>query len=185
MQDEEIIALFFARKEEAIAQTREKYGAYCRHIAMNIVMDEGDTEECVNDAYFALWNTIPPEHPRHFAAYLGKITRNLAFNRYRSKATAKRGEHEVPLVLDELANLIGGDDVESAVDSRALSAEISAFLRELPKEKRVIFLSRYWYAKSVRDIAREMGMSEAGVSMTLLRLRKKLGERLSERGFSL
>lgn len=185
MQDEEIIALFFARNEHAIAETRKKYGTYCRHIAMNIVMDEGEAEECTSDAYFALWNTIPPEHPRHFAAYLAKITRNLAFNRYRSKAAARRGKHEIPLVLDELSDLASSDDVEITVDSRALSAEISAFLRELSKEKRVIFLSRYWYAKSVRDIAREMHMSEAGISMTLMRLRKKLGERLSERGFSL
>ena len=185
MQDHDIIALYFARNESAIDETRKKYGKYCMRVAMNIVKDLGDAEECVSDTYLAAWNTIPPERPQSFLAYLGRITRNLALSRYRSLRAVKRGEDETALAIDELAELASGEDVEGAVDRRALSAEISNFLREQPKNKRMIFVLRYWYAKSVREIALEMGQSEAAITMTLSRMRQKLGERLSERGFSI
>lgn len=185
MRDPQIIELFFARDESAIEQTREKYGKYCMRIAMNILRDHGDAEECVSDTYLAAWNTIPPERPQSFLSYLGKITRNLALSRYRSRHAVRRGEDETALAIDELSDIVSGEDVEETVDMRAISAEISAFLREQPEKKRVTFVLRYWYAKSVSEVAHETGQTESACAMTLSRMRKKLAERLSERGFSI
>ena len=105
MQDHDIIELYFARNESAIDETRKKYGKYCMRVAMNIVKDLGDAEECVSDTYLAAWNTIPPERPKSFLAYLGKITRNLALSRYRNLRAAKRGQDETALAIDELSEL--------------------------------------------------------------------------------
>ena len=185
MRDSDIIELFFARDESAIEQTREKYGNYCSRIAMNILKDHGDAEECVSDTYLAVWNAIPPERPQSFLSYLGKITRNLALSRYRSRHAARRGEEETALAIDELSDIVSGEDVEETVDMRAISVEISAFLREQPEKKRVAFVLRYWYAKSVSEVARQTGQTKSACAMTLSRMRKKLAERLSERGFSI
>lgn len=183
MQDHDIIELFFARDESAIAEVRKKYGSYCHSIALNIVKDDADAEECVSDTYMRAWETIPPNRPENLAAYLGKITRNFALGRFRRAKAEKRGAGEMALVLDELSECIGEESVERAVDMRALSREISLFLGELAKEQRVVFVLRYWYAKSMKEIALQTGKTEAGISMLLMRLRKKLEKRLSERGF--
>ena len=115
----------------------------------------------------------------------GKSTRNLALSRYRSRHAARRGEEETALAIDELSDIVSGEDVEETVDMRAISVEISAFLREQPEKKRVAFVLRYWYAKSVSEVARQTGQTESACAMTLSRMRKKLAERLSERGFSI
>ena len=183
MQDHDIIELFFARNESAIAEVRKKYGSYCHSIALHITKDDADAEECVSDTYLKAWETIPPKRPENLAVYLGKITRNLAVGHFRREKAEKRGRGEIPLVLDELSECIGEESVERTFDMRVLSAEISAFLGELPQDVRVVFVLRYWYAKSIKEIALQTGRTEASVSMLLSRLRKKLGKRLSERGF--
>jgi len=186
MDDEEILRLYWARDEAAIPATAEKYGGYCTAIARNILGDRQDAEECVNDTWLRAWNAIPPHRPAVLAAFLGKITRNLAFNRSQYRTAARRGSGNLPTVLDELNELIsGGDSPEQELQNRELSAAIEEFLADLPREKRNIFICRYWYTDSLADIAARFGMTEGAVAMTLHRLRQKLRRHLTERGFPL
>ena len=184
MEDEKIIELYWARDREAIAETEKKYGGYCFAAANKILCSREDAEECVNDTYFKIWNSIPPVRPKIFSAFLGKITRNLAFSRYRSQTAEKRGGGEITLVLDELGEIVSGsDDVEKSVELSELSEAINGFLKGLSQDKRNIFVRRYWHCDSVKEISARYGMTESSVSMSLMRLRRKLKEFLAERGF--
>ena len=186
MEDERILQLYFDRDEEAIPATAKKYGSYCTAIAKNILCNTEDAEECVNDTYFKTWTAIPPHRPRVLSAFLGKITRNLAFNRYKSRRADKRGGGELPLVLEELAEWVSGcESVEEALDYKALVEDINEFLSALPMKKRNIFVCRYFYTDSIEVIAREQGLSYAGVSMVLSRLRRNLHNYLTKRGYDL
>ena len=184
VEDEKIIELYWERDREAISETDKKYGAYCMTVAKNILKSSEDAEECVNDTYFKTWNSIPPTRPKILSAFLGKITRNLAFNRYRMENADKRGGGDIPLILDELSELVSGqDDVEGAIELSELKAAINAFLKGLSQDKRNIFIRRYWYCDSVKEISARYGMTESAVSMSLMRLRKRLRGFLTERGF--
>jgi RNA polymerase sigma-70 factor (ECF subfamily) len=186
MDDEQILELYFRRDEGAISATADKYEAYCTAIAKNILVSTQDAEECVNDTYWNTWNSIPPHRPKVFCGYLGKITRNLAFNRYKYKTADKRGEGQLPLVLDELGDCVSGkDSVEEAFDAKALAEDINGFLSTLSPEKRRIFLCRYFYTDSIDTIAQRHGMSYGGVAMVLSRLRSKLHNYLTKRGHNL
>lgn len=186
MDDETIVRLYWERSEQAITATAERYGSYCRSIANNILGNVEDAEECVNDTYMNAWNAMPPHRPNTLATFLGKISRNLALKRYRHRTAAKRGGGQAAVVLDELAELVcDGDGVEQEIDRRELIAAINDFLGKLPREKRCIFVCRYWYFDSIGDIAGRFGMTENHVSVTLSRLRAKLHQYLSERGFTL
>ena len=185
MDDAKIVQLYWDRDTQAIAATSDKYGTYCSHIARNILSNEEDTEECVNDTYLNVWNSIPPHRPQILSAYLGKIVRNLAFNRHQYNTAAKRGSGTIPAVLDELAECVpDGNDVSRIYDQKELSAAINNFLASLPAGKRKIFVCRYWYSDSISDIAARFGMSSGAVSMTLNRLRQKLRIYLNERGYT-
>ena len=139
MEDEKIIELYWGRDREAIAETNKKYGAYCMTVANNILQNREDSEECVNDTYFKVWNAIPPTRPKIFSAFLGKITRNLAFNRYRRDTAEKRGGGEMPLILDELSELVSGkDDVENAVELGELKADLNMFLKQFEQMKKMM-----------------------------------------------
>lgn len=145
-----------------------------------------DAEECVNDTYLNAWNAMPTHWPGHLATFLGRITRNLSFNKYKRDHTQKRGGGEIALVLDELTDCVSdADDVERIIDRQELSRTIGLFLRGLPIDKKDIFVRRYWYADPVSDIARDYGMSQGSVSKTLERTRKRLRAYLAERGFDL
>ena len=186
MEDSRIVGLFWERNEQAISAAAEKYGRYCASIAGNILGNREDAEECVNDTYLHAWNAIPPHRPEVLSAFLGKITRNLALNLYKHNTADKRGGGELPAVLDELAELVSGDeDTEQAVNQKELSHAIDSFLDTLSPEKRNIFLRRYWYTDSITEISARYKKSEGNVSMTLIRIRRKLHDYLSERGFSL
>lgn len=175
MDDRQIIDLFWARSQEAISAAAEKYGAYCRSIAFSILRQHQDTEECVNDTWLRAWNAMPPRRPELLSAFLGKLTRNLALNRWRDAAAEKRGGGETALALEELADcLSGGDATLQAVEERLLAERINLFLQQLPQEKRQIFLRRYWYLLPVKDIARLHGRSEQAIASLLLRLRRQL-----------
>ena len=183
MNDKDIIQLYLNRDQRALSATAKKYGKYCTSIAKNILGNNEDAEECVNDTYLSTWNSIPPTIPTILSAFLGKITRNLAFNKYKHNHVMKRGNGEIAVVLDELAECVSGvDDVEQEIDRRELVATINSFLETLPPKKRNIFICRYWYSDSVSSIARRYEMTESNVSVTLNRLRSKLKEYLSERG---
>lgn len=186
MQDAAIIRLYFARDERAISETAQKYGSYCAAIANNILTDRLDAEECVNDTWLRTWNAIPPQRPRQFSAFLGKITRNLSLSRYRARTAEKRGGGQTPLVLDELAELVSDTDtVEQQLAYRELVAALNAFLGKLPGEKRALFLRRYWYFDPICDIAARFGMTENNVCVTLSRLRQQLRRTLTEGDFAL
>ena len=186
MDDAKIVQMYFDRDEQAIPATADKYGNYCTSIANNILGNHEDAEECVNDTYLNTWNSIPPHRPKMLSTFLGKIVRNLAFNRYKYNTADKRGGGELPAVLDELAGCVSGNDnVEQSYEYKELVAAINDFLRALPAEKRKIFVCRYWYTDSISDIATRYGMTSAAVSMTLNRLRTKLHDYLIERGYEL
>ena len=186
MEDEKILQMYFDREEGAIGATAEKYGNYCTAIAKNILGSREDAEECVNDTYLRAWNAIPPHRPGMLRTFLGKITRNLAFHRYKYNTADKRGGGELPLVLEELESCVSGrESVEEAFDHKALVEDLNNFLETLPEEKRRIFVCRYFYTDSIGDIAQRFGMSYAGVSMTLSRLRSKLHTYLTKRGYEL
>ena len=186
MEDAKIIELYWQRQEQAIAATAEKYGSYCTAIAHHILHSERDVEECVSDTWLAAWNAMPPHRPSILSAFLGRLTRNLAFNRYTRAHAEKRGGGETELVLHELAEIVSGrEDVQGELEQRELARELNVFLRGLGEKKRAIFLQRYWYGHSVGDIAVRWGMKETAVSMMLNRLRRELRQHLTERGFAL
>ena len=153
MEDSEIIALFYERSEQAIAELDRKYGAAVRKTAANILNDRQDEEECVSDTWLGVWNSIPPQDPRPLRAYVCRIARNLAVKRYHANTAQKRsGGYE--LVLDELAECIPSTvSVEDDYTAKELSAAISRFLDTCSYEDRFCFLRRCWYADSVADIA--------------------------------
>lgn len=186
MDDAKIVQLYFDRDEQAIPATADKYGNYCTSIAKNILGNHEDAEECVNDTYLNTWNSIPPHRPKMLSTFLGKIVRNLAFNRYKHNTADKRGGGEITAVLDELASCVSGnDDVEQAYEHKELVATINDFLSTLSMEQRNIFVCRYWYTDSIYDIAARYDMTYAAVSMILSRLRTKLHNYLTERGYKL
>ena len=186
MDDTKIVALYWDRNEDAIPVTAEKYGKYCLAVAGNILGNAEDAEECVNDTYLAAWNSIPPHRPAVLSTFLGKLTRNLSFNRYKKNTAEKRGKGEICAVLDELADIVSGaDSVDSELERLELARAIDEFIGGLPKVKRDVFLCRYWYALSVSEIAARFGMREGTVSVTLNRIRNKLKIFLTERGYDL
>ena len=186
MDDAKIVQLYWDRNERAITATADKYGNYCASIAKNILGNREDAEECVNDTYLNAWNSMPPHRPSILSTFLGKIVRNLSFNRYKYNAADKRGGGQVTVVLDEIAEFVSdADSVEQEIDRKELVKAIDDFLDRLPADKEKIFVCRYWYFDSISDIARRFRMTENNVSVTLNRLRLKLHNYLLERGFEL
>jgi RNA polymerase sigma-70 factor (ECF subfamily) len=185
LTDSEIIDLYLKRSENAINETAKQYGSYCQAIAMNILHNKEDSEEVVNDTYMSLWNQIPPELPKIFSAYIGKITRNLSLKKYQTRKAQKRGGDESVLLFSELDMCIPSDcSVENEIDSRNLAQEIDNFLNSIKKNDRNYFVNRYWYAESIPQIAKRFNISESKVKMSLHRTRKKLKIHLEKRGFS-
>jgi RNA polymerase sigma-70 factor (ECF subfamily) len=185
MTDKEIIALYFKRSESAIEETQRQYASYCSAIAMNILHDKQDAEECIADTFLAAWNAIPPEQPRVLASFLAIITRNLALNKYKSRNVQKRSGDNTDLLLSELALCVPSDtDVESEVDAKELARIIDQFLITLRKDDRVFFVRRYWHTDSVPSIAKRFSVGESKVKMSLHRTRKKFKTYLEERGIT-
>ena len=183
MEDHQIVEMYFARDEQAIQASKEKYEPYCLAVARNILMEQRDAEECVNDTWLRAWEAMPPHRPARLSAFLGKITRNLALNRWRGRRAAKRGEGEVPLALVELEEcLAGGETPEEQLDAKALGEAVTTFLQTQPVLKRIIFVRRYWYLNSVPVIARHLSISESRVKSTLYRMRQELREKLEKEG---
>ena len=186
MEDAAIVRLYWERDEQAIPATAEKYGNYCTAIAENILGSHADAEECVNDTYLNAWNAMPPHRPAVLSAFLGKLVRILSFSRWLPNAAQKRGGGHSAVVFDEIAELVSGDDSpERELDRRELVKAVDDFLDRLPRNKKRIFVCRYWYFDSISDISDRFGMTENNVSVTLSRLRLKLRNHLLERGFDL
>lgn len=186
MEDFEIVELYWDRNENAITQTERKYGKYCRKIAYSILNNREDTEESVSDTWLQTWNSIPPQRPENLGTYCGKICRNIAINLYEKLSAAKRGGSETDACLDEMAELVGKEsDVEEQLDLSVLRDTVNGFLRRCEKSARIVFVQRYWYMQSIKEIAKENRMSESNVKMTLSRTRSKLKEYLEEEGYSI
>lgn len=185
MTDQMILDLFWKRSEDAIQNTSQKYGAYLTKIAMNILRHHEESEECVNDTYLSAWEQIPPDHPENLLAYLGRITRCLALNRY-DYLTAQKRNAEFTLQLSELEECLSRPDcVESQYENGELSSAISTFLRTLDGEKRNIFIRRYWFSDPITEIASRFNLSESKVKSILFRLRKQLKQYLESEGYRL
>ena len=186
MEDRKIVDLFFERSEKAIAETAIKYGAYCNAIAFNILASSEDAEECVSDSYMKLWSAIPPQRPDSLKSFLGRITRNLALDRWDRLSAEKRGGGELPLALEELSECIAAErGVEQELDRAGLARVINGFLGELSPGPRQVFVRRYWYLESIKDIAENTGSSESSVKTSLHRSRTALKEKLEKEGFSI
>ena len=184
MEDSEILALFDRREEAALRETDLRYGGVCRAVAENILGSAADAEECWNDALLRAWNAIPPECPLHLRAYLLKLTRRLAIDRFRAASAEKRGGGALPLVLEELAECVpGGAGAEDAAMTQALGAAVSRFLQTLPAREREIFVRRCFRVEQNRDIARALGLRENAVAVSLRRTRRKLRAHLEKEGF--
>lgn len=181
MTDEHIVAQFWARSEDAIKNTSEKYERYLMKIAENILHVREDAEECVNDTYLMAWNQIPPDRPRELLPYLGRLIRCLAYNRY-DYLTAQKRSVDFTMQLTELEDCLS-DVSEDPNENGELAAVISAFLRTLEPQKRNMFLRRYWFSDSIADIAARFGVSESKVKSVLFRVRKQLKTYLEREGY--
>lgn len=186
MRDDQIIELYWQRKEAAIEETDQKYGRYLTSIAYNILNDEEDSKESVNDTYMNAWNSMPPNRPNVLSAYLAKITRSVSIDVFRKKHRGKRVPSEYITSLSELSDCVtDGQNVEQEIDMKQLAATINAFVRSLPAEARHLFIGRYFYMDSLREVARYCGMSESKAKSMLHRLRLRLKAHLEKEGFEL
>ena len=185
MDDQQIIQLYWDRHEQAIDETRSKYGHFLYSVAHNILRDDGDSEESVNDTYLGAWNTIPPKNPDSLRSYVCRITRNLAIKKYHKNTAEKRNSY-YDVALDELEDCLASPStVENELDANRLAELFDDFLDGLDKENRVMFVRRYWFSESISDIAARFGMNEHAVSARLLRIREKLRRYLSEKGVTI
>ena len=186
MEDSDIIELYWQRDQSAIAETSEKYGKFLWNIAWNVLRSHGDAEECVNDTYLRTWNAIPPARPSAFRAWLGRITRNLSLDRWKQSRAEKRGGDGMEVLLGELDQCVpASHGVEQALEDQEIARLISAFLRTLSQEPRIMFLRRYWYGEDLADIARKLGCGQGKVKSSLFRTRKALRAYLEKEGVDL
>ena len=186
MEDNAILDLYFARDELAISETNHKYGGYCYSIANQILCSNEDSEETVSDALWQTWNSIPPQRPNFLKLFLAKVTRNLAFSRWRKLTAAKRGGGETELVLEELAGCIpGAEQIDDQLNEKELTRLIMRFLDTLSEREQDIFLQRYFYVDDADSIADRYGMKRTNVNVILSRTRRKLKIFLTQEGYYL
>ncbi|MCR5041399.1 MAG: RNA polymerase sigma factor [Clostridia bacterium] len=183
MEDSEILRLFNARDEAAISESRRKFGPLIRALALRLLRSEEDAEETENDTYLKIWNAVPPAQPSPLAPYFSAVCRRTALDRLRAGKRAKRGGGAYEESLSELEEAIpDGDDGRSYADAISLRDALNEFLASLPPDTRTVFMRRYWWFCSVREIALSLGMTEGAVKMSLSRTRAKLKAFLKEEG---
>ncbi len=191
MHDQELIALFWERNQDAIRQTEDRYGSYCQAIAMRILNNRQDAEECVQDTWLRAWQAMPPQKPDHLRVWLGTITRRQALKKLEARQALKRGGGFRPQALDELAAFTGHasltmallPDPHEALVVSELAREISTFLRQQPPQARTIFIGRYVYLATLDEIAAKTGLKKSVLSLRLHRMREALRNHLIERGY--
>lgn len=184
MPDSAIVELYWNRDESAIQQTEQKYGRYLIKIAYNVLSDWDDSLESVNETYFKAWNSMPPHKPSVLSTFLGKITRELSIDMFRKQNRLKRKSSEYAISLDELEECISkGNHTEQQADLHMLAESINAFLRTLTPEMRTVFVGRYYFMDSIREISNYYGMSESKVKSMLHRTRIALKNHLWKEGF--
>ena len=191
MEDHQIVELYWKRDEKAIAESQAKYGEYCIRIALNILDNMQDAEECVNDTYLRAWESIPPTRPVKLGAYQGKITRNLSLDRFKARKSAKRGNSLFQVSLDELNECVPGGSTgfgsgfDDETEARRIGECINRFLRKQPREVRDVFICRYFYSDSIGEITRRFGLTESKIKSMLHRTRQKLRKFLESEGIRL
>lgn len=184
VDDEGILGLFARRDEKALLEVTRKFGTHCRRLAMRILGDAQDAEECINDMLMKVWNAIPPAHPLPLAPYLTTMLRRICFDRYQAGKAEKRGGGQMTIALEEMSELLAGtESVESTVDSAALRAAVNHFLSTLSKETRVIFLERYYLLKPYDEIAKKHHMGLSKTKMMVFRTRDRLRSYLEKEGY--
>jgi len=184
MTDREIVELYWAWNEDAVRQTQKEYDKYLTKIAYNILADIEDSREAVNDTYLAAWNSMPENRPAVLSTYLGKITRRNAIDMIRRKSSRKRGGSEYQISLEELGDCVSGhDSVEEAIDYTLLVNTIYRFLSESSEEEQNLFIGRYYFFDSLKEVAAYCGMSESKAKSALFRIRQRLKKYLTEEGF--
>ena len=185
MEDHQIIELYWARSQQAIAESDCKYGPYCRTIARNILTLEEDAEECVNDTWFHAWNAMPPQRPGILSAFFGKLTRNLSLDRWRKNRAAKRGGGLVEVALQELEGCLPDRRTpEEHLDASETAAVISAFLRSQPELDRKLFVGRYFHLSSIGELRARFGLTEGQIKSRLHRTRRRLKAALEQEGIA-
>lgn len=183
MEDNRIVDLYWARSENAISETAVKYGKYCYSIAYHILTSEEDAEESVNDTYLDAWNSMPPHRPNMLSCFLGKLTRRIAIDKWRSRNAQKRGGGEVALTLEELAECVpSGHDVEQEIEEKELLSALNEFLARLSANERDVFLCRYFFLLSIEEISEKFTFSPSKVKSMLSRIRKRLRADLEKEG---
>lgn len=185
MDDSKIIELFYERSEQAIVELSKKYGDTCHKIAVNILKNDSDAEECVNDTYLGAWNTIPPQNPNPLLTYICRIVRNISIKRYHQNTAKKRNSY-YDVALDELENCLpSATTVQDEVNANELTELFDDFLDGLDKTNRVMFVRRYWFSDSISDIAAMFKMNNHAVTVRLSRTREKLRQYLIEKGVTI
>lgn len=184
MEDGKIVELYWLRDQQAIAQTQSKYGAYLLKVADNILCDPEDSAESVNDTYLAAWNAMPPHRPQALCPFLSKLTRRISVSLLRKKQSLKRGAGAYESSLEELRECLpGGNTTEEICEGKALEAAISRFLRGIPEQARNVFIGRYFYMDSVKEVARYCSLSESNTKVLLHRTRAALRDYLQKEGY--
>lgn len=184
MEDKEIVRLYWDRNELAIKETSLKYGGYCYTIAYHILLNREDADESVNDAYMRIWECIPPHFPEVLSVFVGKITRRVSLDKWRTRTRKKRGGGQVCLALEELDEAVAAvHDIEKMVEQKELLRAINAFLGTLPETERDLFVCRYWFLASIRELSLKFTFSESKTKSMLFRTREKLKNYLQEEGY--
>ena len=183
LSDEQIIDLYFAREERAIEEPDRKYCQYLHTVAYNILANEQDVEECLQDTYIKTWNSIPPERPSVFRAFLAKITRNLSLDRYEYDNRKKRVPTGACVPLDEVREFVpDGSDLDRELQARVIGQVITDYLDSVPDRRMYVFVSRYFFALSIPQIAKRLSCSQSLVSKELAEIKRELRILLAKEG---
>lgn len=184
MEDREIVEGLLRRDQLALGELQAKYGPRLLGLARRFLQSREDAEEAVSDAWLRAWNTIPPQRPEHLFAYVAQLCRYAALERV-DWLTAKKRRAAVVELTNELAQCLPDPAPERELEGRELGEALNGFLGTLDRDRRVLFLRRYWYGDPIRDVARRLGMGESGVKTALFRLRKALKTYLEQEGISI
>lgn len=186
LTDNKIIELYFDRNEDAVKRSQEKYGGYCYTIAYNILDNNEDSEECVNETWLRAWNSIPPKKPSKLGSFFGRISRNIALDKYKSNNRLKRGNGEITAILNELESCIPDSNAtEEKVEMKILEDILNNFLKTLSQQDCAVFLSRYWFAMPLKEISKKYSLKESTVKSSLFRSRGKLKNLLEKEEITL
>ena len=184
MEDQRIVDLYWNRDEDAILHTQRKYGGLCQTIANNILGNPQDAEECVNDAYLKVWNSIPPERPESLLGFLSRVVRNISLDKYRFNRAEKRSRG-ADIMFSELEECLSDESVAALNEDEGIVDAINRFLKTLDQENRILFVRRYYYMDGNETLAKTFGMNDNTIRQRLFRMRENLKKFLEKEGIGL